>query len=100
MLTQEEDAYLEFLRLRNVSIAEAPASILLPLTIPPTDATQKLRGKTCFVFFLKMAFEGSDSPMQTSNSKTETRSTKRKGPTFRMCRCSVFRFVTIFVFFL
>ena len=44
MLTQEEDAYVEFLRLRNVSIAEAAPSLLQPLALAAQDVMQKLRG--------------------------------------------------------
>jgi hypothetical protein len=46
MLTEEEDAYVEFLRLRNVSIAEAASSLLQPLSIAPQDVMQKLRGES------------------------------------------------------
>jgi hypothetical protein len=44
MLTQEEDAYIEFLRLRHVTISEAPSSLVPPSTLLPSDVAQKLRG--------------------------------------------------------
>ena len=44
MLTQEVDAYIEFLRLRHVTISEAPSSLVPPSTLLLCDVAQKLRG--------------------------------------------------------
>jgi hypothetical protein len=43
LLSQEEDAYIEFLRLRNISIVDAPSSLLAPLPLSASDVTQLLR---------------------------------------------------------
>jgi hypothetical protein len=56
MLTQEEDAYIEFLRLRNVSISEASLLPALPLTLSPSDVMQKLRGDALRTYLLFTSF--------------------------------------------
>ncbi len=48
LLTKEEDAYIEFLRLRNVAVAAAPPSLLAPLPLHAHDVMQLLRGKALF----------------------------------------------------
>jgi hypothetical protein len=45
LLSREEDAYIEFLRLRNVSIAEAPPALIPPLALTAGDVMQRLRCK-------------------------------------------------------
>ena len=86
LLSREEDAYIEFLRLRNVLIAEAPPALIPPLALGTSDVMQRLRCKAPSPPRFTAGSPQCLIPLpQPSNSRIATRLTRRSVRTSPMC---------------